>query len=133
MSGSSRAGTEISRCIVILDSGISISWEFDPDGTYPGTEYHANEEVSFEQRIAQHAQEIETLFNEMEQAGRRFTSPSEPSFHDAAQRAIFNGLPRVEVLLSSKPALTEDELNQLAQNIAGILGVSESDLGLDEI
>ena len=51
MSGSSRAGSVLSRCVVTMDSGLSIAWATNPDGSYPGTEYHAREEKEFQKKI----------------------------------------------------------------------------------
>ena len=58
MSGSSRAGRVLSRCVVTMDSGINIAWAMNPDGSYPGTEYHASEEEGFKKTIDKHTPEI---------------------------------------------------------------------------
>lgn len=125
MSGSSRAGRSLSRCIVILDSGINIAWATNPDGSYPGTEFHAEEEEGFRRLIDQHAPAIEELFDEYAFEGRYFTSTSDPRFNARAKSVtIYHGFPQVTVQVASKPAFTDEELEALTRQVAKLLGCS---------
>lgn len=122
MSGSSRAWRSLSRCVVTLDSGMSISWAMNPDGSYPGTQYHAEEEEGFRRGIDQHTPAIEELFDEYAFDGRYFTAPSDPRFNALAKSAtVYEGSPQVTVQVASEPAFTTEELEALARQVAIIL------------
>ena len=122
MSGSSRAGRPLSRCVVTLDSGMSISWAMNPDGSYPGTKYHAEEEEGFRRRIDQHTPAIEELFDEYAFDGRYFTAPSDPRFNALAKSACAHeGFQEVTVQVASQPVFTAEELEALARQVAIIL------------
>ena len=121
MSGSSRAGKVLSHCVVTMDSGISIAWATNPDGSYPGTKYHAREEEAFQKTIDVQTPAIEALFDELEQSGWRFTVPGDELFHDASQHAVSDGSPIIELSLLSEPALSDDEINKLIGTIAQLL------------
>jgi len=128
MSGSSRAWRSLSRCVVTLDSGINISWARNPDGSYPGTEFHAKEEEGFRRLIDQHTPAIEELFDEYAFEGRYFTAPSDPHFNALAKSAIVHqGFPQVIVQVASKPAFTTEELEALARQVAIIMGYTNFD------
>jgi len=122
MSGSSRAGRVLSRCAITMDAGIRISWATNPDGSYPGTEYHAREEDAFQKTIDNNTPAIEALFDEMVQSGRSFTLTSDESFHDKSQHAESQGYIIVGLSLLSEPELSEDEITQLVEKIAHLLG-----------
>ena len=122
MSGSSRAVRVLSRCVVTMDAGIRISWATNPDGSYPGTEYHAREEDAFQKTIDKNVPAIEALFDEMAQSGWSFTLTSDESFHDKSQHAESHGHTIVELSLLPEPELTEDEFTQLVEKIAHLLG-----------
>lgn len=115
----------MSRCVVTLDSGISISWTTNPDGSYPGTEFHAQEEDSFLRRIDAQTPAIEALFDEMEHAGRRFLTPDDPNFYRQRQRASVAGssqyIEQMELQVVSQPRFTEADLDSLARCIASLL------------
>ena len=122
MSGSSRAGRSLSRCVVTLDSGMRISWAMNPDGSYPGTEYHAEEEERFRRWIDQHTPAIEELFDEYAFDGRYFTAPSDPRFNALAKSTcVHEGLQEVTVQVASQPVFTSEELEALAHQVAIIL------------
>lgn len=128
MSGSSRAGRSLSRCVVILDSGINIAWATNPDGSYPGTDFHAEEEEGLRRLIDQHTPAIEELFDEFAFEGRYFTAPSDPRFNAIAKSAtVYQGSPQVTVQVASKPAFTTEELEALARQVAVILGYTSFD------
>lgn len=122
MSGSSRAGRTLSRCVIILDAGIYISWEMNPDGSNPGVKHHQEEQESFKQRIDARTPAIEVLFDELEKTGHRFMSPADPAFADYLPQMASSGqIERVEVQLNCEPLLTETELDTLAKKIGSLL------------
>lgn len=122
MSGSSRAGRPLSRCVVILDSCMNISWTRNPDGSYPGTKFHAEEEEGFRRLIDRHTPAIEELFDEYAFDGRYFTAPSDPQFNKLAKSVcVHTDLRQVTVQVASQPEFTTEELEALARQIAIIL------------
>ncbi len=122
MSGSSRAAKVLSRCVVTMDAGMNISWATNPDGSYPGTEYHAREEETFQKNIDKSIPEIESLFDEMEKSGCCFTLTSDELFHENSQHAVSHGIPIVELSLLSNPKLSENEFTHLVGKVAQLLG-----------
>lgn len=129
MSGSSRAGRSLSRCVVILDSCMNISWTRNPDGSYPGTKFHAEEEEGYRRLIDRHALAIEELFDEYAFDGRYFTSANDPQFNELADSAYVNDvlLQQVIVQVASQPKFTTEELEALARQVARILS-AENDM-----
>lgn len=121
MSGSSRASRELSRCVATMDSGINISWETNPDGSYPGTEYHASEEAGFRTIIDAKTSAIEAIFDELQQAGWQFIPCSAPDFVDKGQYAVSHGIPIVELMLAPQPHRSEEELNLVVNRVARLL------------
>ena len=127
MSGSSRAAQELSRCIVTIDAGIRISWATNPDGSYPGTEYHRKEEEGFVQTISASAPELEAIIDQFAVEGREFLPIGHPDFNRRRQTAEYYGFRQVFVDLAAVPLLKEAELAALAKQFAAILGEHESD------
>lgn len=122
MSGSSRAGRSLSRCVVTLDAGVSISWAPDPDGSYEhGTRHHHREEDGFRQRIDRATPAIEVRFDALESEGRTFLVPSDPAFHQRAQRGTSAGLPSLELEVACTPALEGDALAALTADVAKLV------------
>lgn len=118
MSGSSRASHQYTRCIVSLDSGLSISWAPDPDGSYDhGRRHHQEEEAGFLDRLTRAAPAIEVLFDQLEEEGFAFTSPSEPDF-EGAQHGATNSLEICEVQVRCTPGFSEPKLAALAERIS---------------
>lgn len=122
MSGSSRAGRQLSRCVVTLDAGVSISWAPDPDGSYThGMEHHRREEAGFRARLDAATPAIEVLFDELETAGRRFESPTHAQFEASAQRGDAADFPICTLELWCKPPLAEAELTALVARVAKLV------------
>lgn len=121
MSGSSRASHPYSRCIVSLDSGLRISWAAGPDGSYDhGRRHHEAEEAAFLERLGRAAPAIEVLFDQLEEEGYAFTSPSERGF-EGAQRASTDILEICEVQVHCTPKFSEPKLAALAERIAKLV------------
>lgn len=122
MSGSSRAERALSRCVLALDAGVSISWAPDPDGSFDsGARHHQEEEASFLKRIDGARAGIEVLFDELEVAGRTFLSPTERAFERSAERGLSGLLESCEVRLACTPKLSQAELKALAERIAALV------------
>ncbi|MBL8919167.1 MAG: hypothetical protein JNJ54_09930 [Myxococcaceae bacterium] len=126
MSGSSRAGRTLSRCVVTLDAGISISWAPDPDGSYDhGMRHHQREEDEFRQRIDRATPAIEVRFDALESEGHAFVVPSDPAFRHRAQRGTSSGLPSLELELACTPVLTDEALAALTADVAKLVVETE--------
>lgn len=122
MSGSSRAERALSRCVVALDAGVSISWAADPDGSFDsGARHHQEEEASFLKRLDAGRAGIEVLFDELEAAGRVFVSPTERAFRDRAETGSHGALEHCEVRVACTPNFSRAELTALAARIAGLV------------
>lgn len=122
MSGSSHADVKLSRCVVSLDAGISISWAPDPDGSYEhGRLHHEREEASFRARIEHARPAIEVLFDELEQAGRQFLSPDAAGFQDQHRAGHAGLVEQVSVALACTPPLQDAELDALTGRVAKLL------------
>lgn len=125
MSGSSHAFVSLSRCVVSLDSGVSISWAPDENGSYEhGRLHHEHEEADFRSRIERARPAIEVVFDELEQAGRRFTAPDTPDFGQHRQGATHMSPATAEIVgveLHCKPALSGTDLDALAARISRII------------
>jgi hypothetical protein len=121
MSGSSRASHSYSRCVVTIDAGISIAWAPDPDGSFEhGTRHHQEEEAGFRSRLSRAAPRLEVLFDELEEGGHVFASPTEPRFNQA-QRGAHGMMEMCEVQVACTPELSEKALAALAERIAKLV------------
>ena len=130
MSGSSRAAQTLSRCIVIIDAGMTISWAFNPNGSYPGTEYHRQEEEAFVHMVDVHAPELEAIIDRLETGGREFLPVDHPDFDKRSQTGSYSGFRQVFVRVAAVPELEEDELQALADRFGEILGEPSPDKSL---
>lgn len=121
MSGSSRASHQYTRCIVSLDSGLSISWAPGPDGSYDhGRRHHEEEESGFLDRLTRAAPAIEVVFDQLEEEGFSFTPPGEPGF-ERAQLGTTRTLEICAVQVRCTPKLAEPKLAALAERISKLL------------
>lgn len=121
MSGSSFAQHVLTRCIVSLNAGISISWARDPDGSHDsGRRHHEREEAAFFKRLERGAPGIEVIFDELEAAGHVFVAPTEPEFAKC-QRATAGAIESCMVRLLCKPALSEKALKELAERVSALV------------
>lgn len=121
MSGSSRAERRLSRCVVVMDSGMSIEWAPDEDGSIEhGMQHHRDEERGFLASIDVATPAIEVVFDELESRGHTFLSPADTHFASKAQRAEV-GMPIVEVLLACTPPLDAKALTRLVERVAGLI------------
>lgn len=125
MSGSSRAGRTLSRCVVTMDAGISISWAPDENGSIEhGMERHRSEEARFRERIDAATPAIEVVLDELESGGHTFLSPTDPTFEQHAQRSTTGVMPLVEVALACTPQLDDVALKALTQRVSTLISTS---------
>lgn len=121
MSGSSRAQRRLSRCVVVMDSGMNIEWAPDEDGSIDhGMDFHRREESEFLARIDAATPAIEVVLDELESRGHTFRSPADDDFESFEQRAEL-GMPIVELSLACTPPLEEPVLLALVTRIAQLL------------
>lgn len=121
MSGSSRAERRLSRCVIVMDSGMNIEWAPDEDGSIDhGMDHHRREEAGFLERIDAATPAIEVVLDELESRGHTFLSPSDENFEAFEQRAEV-GSPIVEVALACTPALDEPVLLALVTRVARLI------------
>lgn len=114
--------------MVTLDAGINISWAPDPDGSYEhGMQHHRREEEEFRRRIDRATPAIEVRFDALESEGRTFLVPTDPAFHQRAQRGTSAGLPALELEVACTPALSDDALAALTAEVAKLVLENEPD------
>ena len=105
-----------------MDAGISIDWAPDENGSIEhGMETHRREEDGFRQRIDTATPAIEVVLDELESSGHTFLPPTDPTFHQHAQRHSAGGMPIIEVALACTPPLGKDALKALTQRLATLI------------
>jgi hypothetical protein len=108
---------------VSLDTGMSIEWAPDKDGSIEyGMEVHRREEAEFLSRIDAATPAIEVLVDELESSGHSFTPPTNAAFAQQAQHGE-HGSPIVTVSIACTPQLSRKALANLVERVARLLGV----------
>lgn len=118
MSGSSHAEHLFTRISVGLDSGVSIDWAPDENGSFEhGAQHHQREEQGFRAQLVRGTAQIEVLCDALEAGGRVFTVPRDPAFKDPQRIASSAKFPVCTVTVLCAPPLSPAELEAL---LAGV-------------